>query len=77
MAIQNIAKVPEDWLLLENTYLDATNLRRKYSKQYENHIMFAHDDPRTTAAVREFYELAIGFMCQRTADISKNVIGIK
>lgn len=65
MAIQNIAKMPEDWLLLESSYLDATNLRRRYTEQYEDHIMFAHDDPRTTAAVREFYELAIGFMCQR------------
>lgn len=65
MAIQNLAKTPEDWLLLENTYRENTDLRQKYSKQYEDHVMFCNPSSRASAAVREFYDLAIGFMCQR------------
>lgn len=65
MGIQKLSKTPEDWLLLENTYLKNTELRHLYSKNYFDHMMFAHNSPKVIAAVREFYDLSIGFMCQR------------
>lgn len=65
LGIKNIADKREDLFLIENTYLDSTNLRRKYVETYPDKVMHCHPNWRTTEAVREFYELTIHFLCDR------------
>lgn len=65
MGIRNFSQRWEELFLIEKSYLDCTSLRRKYMAAHADKIMYCNDDPRTTEAVREFYNMAIQFMCDR------------
>lgn len=65
LAVHNISDDWNELFLIEKTYLDCTNLRRKYAEVYPKNVMHAHPNARTTEAVREFYEFTIRFLCER------------
>ncbi|KAK6200129.1 uncharacterized protein RJT21DRAFT_40496 [Scheffersomyces amazonensis] len=65
MKIINLAKTPEDWLLIEDTYLEQTRLRKKFTEMYPNHTYFSYDNEITSAAVREFYEIVTNYLLTR------------
>lgn len=65
MGLLNLAKLPLDWLLIENTYVDQTRLRKKYTEQYTKHTVLCYENDITTRAVREFYELVTNFLLTR------------
>lgn len=65
MGIQNVADKRESLFLIENTYLDCTNLRRQIASQYADKIIHCHNDERAIGAAREFYEMTVNFLCER------------
>lgn len=65
MAISNLAKTPEDWLLIENTYKEITATKKKLVSQYPDHTLSAYDNPRSRLAVEEYYIKVFDFMVQR------------
>lgn len=65
MGIQNISDKRERLLLIEKTYLDNTNLRREVASEYKDHIVHCNQSERSAAAVREFYDITVQFLCDR------------
>ncbi|ODV78405.1 uncharacterized protein CANTADRAFT_53529 [Suhomyces tanzawaensis NRRL Y-17324] len=65
MGIRNLSKTPEEWLLIEDTYLEQTRLRKKYSKEYPDKTTLAYNNSITTLAIREFYDIVINFLLKR------------
>jgi len=65
MGIKNIASTPEDWLLLENTYLQAITLRKKFTRLYPDKTSLAYNNEATAMAIREFYETVTTFLLNR------------
>lgn len=65
MSVHNSSSKRESFLLIENTYLDNTNLRREVAKKYADKIMYCNQSPRLVAALKEFYELVVKFLCDR------------
>lgn len=79
LAVRNISNKREELFLIESTYLECTNLRRKYMEGFESKILHCYDDPRTSFAIREFYDTAVQFLCDRypqyfKINIEKNVV---
>lgn len=65
MGVRDISQNWDQLFLIEKTYLDCTNLRREYLKQFEKKILHCHDNQRLKEALVEFYDMAIGFMLQK------------
>lgn len=79
MSVQNISLKRELLLLIEQTYLDNTNHRRKVAENNADKIMHCHTNARTIEAVREFYEMCIQFLCDRypqyfKVDVESNTV---
>ncbi|KAH3674633.1 hypothetical protein WICMUC_003179 [Wickerhamomyces mucosus] len=63
MGIQNIPL--DEWLMVENTYLDYTNIKNGYVKDPNivDHVIYLNDD--CIDAAKEFYEASTQFMLKR------------
>ncbi|ODQ80887.1 hypothetical protein BABINDRAFT_161076 [Babjeviella inositovora NRRL Y-12698] len=62
LAIRNLE--PSDLFLIEDTYLHRTNIREKVlNSKFKKNTCLLHDS--AIPAVREFYDMAINFMCDR------------
>lgn len=65
MGISNLAETPEDWLLIEDTYLKTVELRKSITRQYPKNTVHVHDSVEAGAAMVEFYEKVVNFLVQR------------
>ncbi|KAK6454923.1 uncharacterized protein RJT20DRAFT_151044 [Scheffersomyces xylosifermentans] len=65
MGLNNLSKTPEDWILIENTYLEQTRLRKKYTKQFPDQMLHCFNNKISTEALREFYELVTNYLLTR------------
>lgn len=65
MGIKNIAKTPEEWLLIEDTYLDTINLRKKITSEMENKSLLVDCSPESNFAVKETYEIIVEYFIAR------------
>ncbi|EGW35411.1 HRQ family protein 4 [Spathaspora passalidarum NRRL Y-27907] len=65
IGIKNISDQPENWLLIENTYLSNITIRRKHLEANPHQTMQIPDNERTVAALCEFYNLVTGFLTAR------------
>ncbi|KAK6464218.1 hypothetical protein DFJ63DRAFT_63562 [Scheffersomyces coipomensis] len=65
MNLSNLVKTPQDWLLIEDTYLKQTQLRKKFTELYPNNTLLSYDNDITTAAVKEFYEIVTNYFLTR------------
>ncbi|GEQ66883.1 hypothetical protein JCM33374_g546 [Metschnikowia sp. JCM 33374] len=65
MAVHNISKQRDQLFLIENTYVDATNIRRKNLETFEHKILHCNQSERSKNAVREFYSMSMQFMTER------------
>lgn len=65
MGIRNISDQREDLFLIESTYLESVKRRQLHLAEYESKLLFCFENPRAVAAVREYYETAMDFLCQR------------
>ncbi|ODV69160.1 hypothetical protein HYPBUDRAFT_194719 [Hyphopichia burtonii NRRL Y-1933] len=70
MGIQNIADQFQNWLLIEDTYLDRVVERKEIIKNHGDKTLYCEDDnPRVALAVREGYNTIMDFMCSRYPQI--------
>lgn len=65
MGVKNISNKREDLFLIENTYLDCVTLREQNLKNFEGKLIHCNQNERSVAAVREFYDMTVDFMCER------------
>lgn len=65
MGINNLSKVPEEWLFIENTYPKMTKIRKETTEKNRAKSVHAFDSPRVELAVREFYSKVVDFLLQR------------
>ncbi|WPK25899.1 hypothetical protein PUMCH_003235 [Australozyma saopauloensis] len=65
MGVRNLSSEPECLFLIENTYLDCVNLRKKNMVDFEEKLVHCNENSRSVDAVREFYDMTVDFMCQR------------
>ncbi|KAH3687381.1 hypothetical protein WICPIJ_001658 [Wickerhamomyces pijperi] len=66
MGINNIPN--EEWLLMEDTYSDFTNLKKSFCEDPEisKHINYLpEDDDNSVLAMKEYYEAVVDFMLKR------------
>ncbi|EMG50617.1 hypothetical protein SBY92_001406 [Candida maltosa Xu316] len=75
MGVKNIGSTPEDWLLIENTYLTNINLRVKTFEAVPEQTSFVNNNPMTESALREFYDILTIFLVQRYPMIFKRSWG--
>lgn len=65
MGVKNIGKTPEDWLLIEDTYLSNIKLRKK-SLQLQPEIMsYVYNNEISKQSLGEFYNFMVEFLIQR------------
>lgn len=65
MNLKSLADTPEDWILIENTYVRSTALRRAVCAKYPRNTLFAHPRDDVSVAVREFYTKVCTFLLER------------
>ncbi|CAK7894106.1 hypothetical protein CAAN1_02S01728 [[Candida] anglica] len=65
MGISNLAQTPEDWLLIENSYLKSIEIRKSVTTEFPKNTVYVHNSPETHLAVREFYDKVLKYMCER------------
>lgn len=65
MAIQNLFKTPEEWLLIENTYKDIVAKKSKLISENIEKTISVDSTPRAQLAAKEYYDTVITFMTQR------------
>lgn len=65
MGLINEVERPEDHLLIENTYLENTRLRKETTNKYPENTLFAYDNEITRIALCEFYNLVVKFLTKR------------
>ncbi|CAH2355188.1 hypothetical protein CLIB1423_22S01750 [[Candida] railenensis] len=65
MGTKDMTETPEDWLLLENTYLKNIEFRKEATTSYPKNTTYVHDNIETRGAVVEFYDKVVTFLCQR------------
>lgn len=64
MGIKNIASTPEDWLLIEDTYADTVRLRKEIARLH-NTVLLEESHDNTIRAVKEMYEIMVGYYLSR------------
>ncbi|CUM63005.1 uncharacterized protein PRCAT00000566001 [Priceomyces carsonii] len=65
MGISNLAKTPEDWLLIENTYVEQTKARKEYTTKFPGNTTHVYDNEISKLALCEFYEKVVEYLLQR------------
>lgn len=66
MGIKNLSKDPEEFILIEKTHKERTNLRKKLCEQHFDKILnVVEDEDRVVFAVREYYEKVTQFLLDR------------
>ncbi|KAG7662742.1 uncharacterized protein J8A68_003730 [[Candida] subhashii] len=65
MGVKNLGKTPEDWLLIENSYVHKTNLKRKTLEAHSDQITHIHKNKVTIEALKEFYEVTTQFLLDK------------
>lgn len=66
MGVKNIGKKnPEDWLLIENTYLNNIKLREKTLNLQPELMAYVYNNKISHDSLNEFYDLMIEFLIQR------------
>ncbi|KAI5951422.1 hypothetical protein KGF54_004496 [Candida jiufengensis] len=65
MGIKNISSTPNDWLLIEDTYLKCTNLKQESLTKIPEQTMYISNDLRSINALKEFYSLVFKFYMKR------------
>lgn len=65
IGVRNISKSPNEWLLIENTYLKVTTLKAKSLKANPRQTTHIYKDSRSIRALQEFYNIICDFYLQR------------
>lgn len=65
MGVKNLSNNLEELFLIENTYRDTLDLRKKNLEDYEEKLIHCNDEERYVSSVRELYDIILSFMCQR------------
>lgn len=65
MGIKSLSATPEEWLLIEDTYLLTVNQRKSELARNAENVVFSNDDPKTKASVAETYSIIISFLVSR------------
>lgn len=78
MGIRNLSKDPEELILMESTYKERTELRKKLCKEnYDEIIDCVDNDESVALAVREYYEIITQFLLKRYPQYFKIVDVVK
>ncbi|KAI5963285.1 uncharacterized protein KGF55_003077 [Candida pseudojiufengensis] len=65
MGIKKISHIPNEWLLIEDTYLKCTSLKQQSLNSNPNQTMYICNDPSSINALKEFYDLVFEFYIKR------------
>ncbi|CUM55604.1 unnamed protein product [Debaryomyces fabryi] len=75
MKIKNLSKTPEEWLLIEDTYLNRTDNKAKIVEEYFEDVIYVnHQDNKTVFALREYYDFCLRFLQERYPQYFKVVV---
>lgn len=65
MKIKSLTKMPEDWFLIENTYLERTEEKKKIADKFYRKVIHIDEKGSSIPALIEFYEFCIRFLEER------------
>ncbi|CAI5760479.1 unnamed protein product [Candida verbasci] len=65
IGLKNITSTPEDWLLIENTYLKNIKVRKSSIENNQSKVLYIHEDIKAKLALAEFFQIVCQFLLSR------------
>lgn len=65
MKIKSLSKTPQDWFLIENTYLERTDEKKKIADDFYRKVIHIDENGDSIPALIEFYGFCMRFLKER------------